>query len=137
MLGSEKLILGDDNGQTFKLDPAVYTDNGNAIAFRCKTKYYSFSDGSAKNSSNPGTEKLLQRVQVFGDFPNGLLTSYSRKEVDDTTDYEVLDQVNNENQLLDIYDKGEAFSLGFDDYSPYAVELNGFKFSFKNLTEVL
>ena len=129
MTGKEYLFFGNDSGETFRFDSSVYTDNGSAVPMRIKTKYYSFDD--------IGTRRLYRYIQIFGDFPNGALASYSIQDERGRQDYEAAGQITNENQRIDIYEKGNALSLGFDIYSAHRAELNGFKIFYKDTKEIL
>ena len=122
MTGKEYLYFGDDTGKTFKFNPSLYTDDSKAIAMRIKTKYYSFGD--------LGRVDLLKRFQVFGKYPNGLLVSVSIRDIDGKSDYEILQDIRNEVELVDVYEKGNAFSIGLDDYSDNSIEVEGFKFEY-------
>lgn len=123
MKGKQSLYFGDDSGKTFNFDDDIHTDNGSAIAMRVKTKYYSFKD--------LGRVDLLKNIKVFGDFPNGLLVSLSIRKQDNKSEYVILKNLLNEIETVEAYEKGNAFSLGLDEYSPDKVEINGFIFNYK------
>lgn len=128
MKGKQSLYFGDDNGKTFKFDDSVHSDNGNSIAMKIRTKYYSFD--------NLGRIDLLKKIRVFGEFPNGLIVSLSIRNRENKSKYIILKNILNEINEISVYEKGNSFSLRFDEYSSDKVEINGFLFDYKRTKEI-
>ena len=125
--GKRELFFGTTLGKTFNFEEGTYTDDGNAIAVRVRTKEYYLS--------GPDTLDEIQRVFIYADEPQGGDISISI----DGGDYEFLGQAQKttEPERFDIWKKCYHFSIGIDEISNNNIKMKGFNIIYEPQPEIL
>lgn len=125
--GISQLYIGNDGSKAFVFDDSVFTDDGNNIETRIRTKEYYLS----------GPDKMdeIKYIYVYADVPQATNFSISL----DGGDYEYLGQITatDEPQRFDIYKKCFHFSLGLDEMSGSNIQIKGFNVWYEPLPTIM
>lgn len=127
MQGKQQLFFGATNGETFRVDESTFSDDGNPIAIRVRTKDYYLSGQNRIDE--------VENIFVYADEPQA--TNVSIRV--DKGNYEFLGSVQqgDEPERFDYWDKCYSFSIGFDEVSSNNVKLKGFNIIYSPQPEML
>jgi hypothetical protein len=114
--GTSILCIGTSVGKTFAFQDGLYSDDGNAIAVRVKTKNY--------YPQPVDLDKQLQYVAIFSDQPQGANFSVSL----DDGDYDFRGQIQGDKDPNEfkIWRSAKKCSFGLDEVSTNNIQIKGF-----------
>jgi hypothetical protein len=114
--GSSQLYFGTTVGKTFAFDNDTYSDDGNNIALRIRTKNY--------YPQPVDFSKQIKTVSIFSEEPQGTNFSISL----DGGEYEYKGQIQGETDPdeFKIWKSATYFSLGLDEISTNNIKIKGF-----------
>jgi len=114
--GISQLYFGTSIGKTFAFNDDIFSDAGNAIALKVRTKEYYMQPIDEDHQ--------IQEVNVFSDEPQGTNFSISL----DGGDYEYQGQIQGDEDpnVFKIWNHCNHFSLGLDELSTNNLKIKGF-----------
>jgi len=113
--GISSLYFGTSVGKTYVFDDNIFSDDGNAIALKIRTKEYYMQPIDEDHQ--------LQEVNVFSDEPQGTNFSISL----DGGDYEYKGQIQGDEDpnVFKIWKSFNKVSFGLDELSTNNVKIKG------------
>jgi len=114
--GLSQLYFGTSVGKTFAFEEGLYSDDGNAIALRVRTKDYYVQPIDETHQ--------LHEVNVFSDEPQGANFSISI----DGGDYEYKGQIQGDEDpnVFKVWKSFNKVSFGLDEISSNNISVKGF-----------
>lgn len=117
--GTTQLYFGTTTGKAFVFDDDTFSDDGNDIALRIRTKEYYLPPIEEEHE--------IQDIYVFADEPQATNLSIAF----DGGDYEYLGQITGKKsrgkeERFRVWDSGVHFSLGLDEISTRNILIRGF-----------
>lgn len=125
--GVHQLYFGTSTSKTFVFDNSIFSDDGNSIELKVRTKNFYLS--------GPDQLDEIQRVFLYADEPQAANFSISI----DGGDYEYQGQIQEtrEPQKFDVWKQCYHFSLGLDEISTNNIKIKGFNVHYNPQTQIL